>query len=89
MHNTELRPLLFLAIIPLILIPGLNLNIILTHLAERPDKCSRQTCIGNQGDVEVDGRTADLVTVVHLESAVVLRDIDHEVYFLVLQHLQS
>ena len=47
----------------LVLAPSLDVNVFQLGGAECIDECTRQTAVGNQWHVEVDGSTTNLVTI--------------------------
>ena len=49
----------------LVLAPSLDVNILKLSGAECVDERTRQTAVGNQWHVEVDGGTTNLVTMLH------------------------
>ena len=58
------------------------------HGTESIDKRTCQTGIGNQGHIQVNSGTTDLVSIVQLPGCQVLRDIDYHVYLFPVQHIQ-
>ena len=56
---------------------------ILSHLTNGHDECRGQTGVGEQRNVEVDGRAADLVSVVQLAARLVLRNVYDQIDLLV------
>ena len=53
------------------------------------DECGSQTCVGDEGDVEVDGGAADFVAVGQFARTEVLGHVDHHVNFLVVEHIDG
>ena len=52
------------------------------------DKCTCQTCVGDQRNIQVDGGATDLVTVADLAFGEVLRNVHHHVNLFLVQHIQ-
>ena len=73
----------------LILLPALDLDVLLLHLAEGIDEGACQTCVGDQWDIVVDRRTTDLIAVGQLTLAVILRDVDYQLKDMLAEHLHD
>ncbi len=71
----------------LVLVPTLDLDIVEGHRAEGADEGGGEAGVGDKRDIEVDGGSTDVVSVGQLLVGEVLRDVDHEVEFLVCEHL--
>lgn len=71
-----------------VFVPALDAYIVNAHGAERLDEGAGQTGVGYKRNVQVDGGTADLVSVIQLAGRQVARDVHHHVYLLLVQHLQ-
>ncbi len=62
----------------IILPPALDQQILLFQFTKRRDKSAGEAGIGDQRDVVVDGRAADIVVVVQLGAGKVLGDVDYQ-----------
>ena len=87
MFLTIIRTVLFVSLFLilqalLILRPRLDAQVVHRHRAEGIDEGAGQTGVGDERNVEVDGRTAYLVAVTQLARRQVLGDVDHHVDFL-------
>ena len=71
-----------------VLVPGLDADVIYVHCAECPDEGCGKPGIGDERYIEVYRRTAYHIAVLHFYGGIVLRNIYHKVYFLVLYHLE-
>ena len=73
----------------LILLPALDLDVLLLHLAEGIDEGTGQTRVGDQRNVVIDRRTTNLVTIGQLTLAVILRDVDYQLEDMLAEHLHD
>ena len=69
--------------------PRLDVDVLGLHRAESADESGGQTAVGDKRDVEVDGRTADLVAVGELVDGEILRNVDHHVDLLLVEHVEG
>ena len=67
--------LIFSELTLLILTPTLDANVVQLDIAEGIDECRRKATVGDEGHVEVDGSTTNLVSVGELTGSEVLRDV--------------
>lgn len=72
-----------------ILLPGTDVDVIERHGAEGADEGRGQTTVGDKGHVQVDGGTADLVTVGELVGGEILGDVDHHVNLVAVEHVEG
>ena len=72
-----------------ILLPRTDVDVIERHGAEGADEGRGQTTVGDKGHVQVDGGTADLVTVGELVGGEILGDVDHHVDLVVVEHVEG
>ena len=82
--NLLYNNLLFL----LILFPALDGNIINGHRTESIDKCTCQTGVRYQRNVQVDSRATYFISIIQFSCGQVLRDIDYHVNLLTMKHFQ-
>ena len=73
----------------LILRPALDCDAFYRHVAESADEGAGKATVRDERDVEVDGGTAYLVTVGQLTGRKVLRDVDHHVNLMVVEHVEG
>ena len=71
----------------LILIPAFYGDVLQLHLTDGVDKGRGQACIGNQGDVKINGASPDTVVVGEFMGGEILGYVDYQVNFLGLQIL--
>ena len=69
--------------------PGLDANLLDRNGAEGLDEGRGQTTVGDQGDIQVDGRTTDLVAVGELVRGQVLRNVHHHVNLVLMQEIEG
>ena len=69
--------------------PRLDVDVLGLHRTESTDEGGGQTAVGDKRDVEVDGRTADLVAVGELVDGEILRNVDHHVDLLLVEHVEG
>lgn len=74
---------------PSILLPRADVDVIERHGAESADEGRGQTTVGDKGHVQVDGGTANLVTVGELVGGEVLGDVDHHVDLVAVEHVEG
>ena len=73
----------------LVLVPALDGDVVLAHLAEGADERGGQSRVGDERDVEVDGGAADLVAVAQLALLKRAGDVDHHVDLPLVDELQG
>ena len=72
-----------------ILLPRADVDVIERHGAESADEGRGQTTVGDEGHVQVDGSTANLVAVGELVGGEVLGDVDHHVDLVAMEQVEG
>ena len=70
-----------------VLLPALDLDVAILELAASVDKRTRQTRIGNQRNVVVDGCATNLVAIGELTTCVVLGNVDYQIELVFRDHI--